>query len=381
MINRTLLYIINVDWYFSLHWKDRAIAAQKEGYEVHIAMRCTNRKYQIELEKKGLHIHDIPLERKNTNPIKEIATISSILKTIRRIDPEIIHSATIKPNIYAGLICRLTGKPLIASVTGLGAIFSSGTTNSVKRIIQILTKKTYQLAFMHPKSKILFENRDDLTKMVTENLVSKSQAILIPGAGINTSLFTPKPFPPPSPIIILFASRLLYKKGLVELINATRVLRTNGVNVKLLVAGIIDNDTNGAIPLNKLKLWDNQQLITWLGQVDNMPEIISRSHIVCLPTSYGEGIPRILIEAASCGRPVIASDTPGCREIIKDRQNGLLIDLQSEESLVSGLKILAKDAGLQKKMGTYGRKLAMNTYSSEIVIRKTLTEYSNLLNI
>lgn len=375
-----LLYIINVDWYFMLHWLDRAKAAKDSGYDVHIAMQHTDLKYCQRLKGLGFHTYKLPISRKSINILTELRTLAAINRLLKELKPEIIHSVTIKPNIYAGLCSRIRGIPIIASITGLGTTFSSKK-YELARIVKYFIQNAYRLAFAHPKTKVLFENIDDLNQIVCGGFITRDQAVLIPGAGVNTNLYSPTPPLPSPPINVLFAARLLRNKGLYQLVDVISAIRSDGIDICLTVAGIIDNDALGTIPINQLESWHKQGFITWLGQVEDMPKLINDSHIICLPTLYGEGIPRILIEGASCGRPIVATDTQGCREIISNNENGLLVCPHSKPELKNALSALATSPNVRKEMGIRGRKVVEEKYCSNIVIRKTLMLYTTMTPI
>ena len=369
-----LLYIINVDWYFMLHWLDRANAAKESGYDVHIAMAFTEERYRQSLENAGFALHQIPLSRKSINPLTELRSMLAINKVIKQLQPTLVHSVTIKPNIYAGIACQRYSIRAIASITGLGTTFSNSH-YGLAAIAQYAIRKLYKKAFSGRQSSVLFENKDDLSSMVGSNVINKEQAIHIPGAGVDTTLYTVSPEPPSPPVRILFAARLLKNKGLSDLVEAIHRLSKEHESIELVVAGIIDNDARGKIPIKQLEQWQQQGLIQWLGQVDDMPALLNRVNIVCLPTRYGEGIPRILIEAAASGRVLIATDVPGCREIIIHKKNGLLVKPGDQNELINALRTLINEPATRKKMGYWGRQLIEQKYSTNIVIRKTLDIY------
>lgn len=378
MTSYKLLYIINVDWYFMLHWLDRANAAKKAGYEVHIVMGLSQECHRETLEKLDFIVHDIPLSRKNLNPPLELRTIRAIHRIILQQKPDLIHSVTIKPNIYAGILCRFHSIKNVASITGLGTTLSS----DKGRVLAITShgiKYLYRIAFGGRQCQVLFENRDDLELMVSSNIIKRQQCTYIPGAGVNTTLYRTRTEPPP-PVKILFAARLLKNKGLLDLVEAVQHIKAhNDSSVELLVAGIVDNDAHGTIPIPQLEKWQDQGLIRWLGQIDDMPNLIQNVHIICLPTQYGEGVPRILIEGAACGKPLVATNVQGCREIIIDGENGILVTPGNKEELISALQRLIGDPDTRAAMGHKGRKHVENQYSDQIVISKTLEIYKQCL--
>ncbi len=372
-----LLYIINVDWYFNLHWIERAKSAVEAGYDVHVVLGATSRDNLDKIEAAGITIHEISLSRKSFNLIKELVTAANILHRIRKVKPDVVHTVTIKPNIYGGFFCRLLGIPFAASVTGLGTLFSPDR-KGLSLFVQKVFTRVYRLVFGGESSVTFFENHEDLNYMVSGGMVKGEQAVKVAGAGVDVGLFAFAPEPVAPPINILFAARLLYEKGLSELVEAVSMLSEKGYDASLLVAGIVDQDAMGAIPVKVLEQWDARGLITWLGQISNMPELFARSHIVCLPTVYGEGIPRVLIEGASCGRALVATDVPGCREIVVDGVTGVLVKPGSVENLADALAKLINDDEYRRELGRNGRRLVEENYRSEIVVRSTLEIYLRL---
>lgn len=357
-----------------LHWLDRANAAKESGYDVHIAMAFTEERYRKALENAGFTLHEIPLSRKSINPLTELRSILAINKVIKQLQPALVHSVTIKPNIYAGIACQRHSIRVIASITGLGTTFSNSN-YGLAAIAQYAIRKLYKKSFSGKQSSVLFENKDDLSSMVNSNIINKEQAIHIPGAGVDTIRYTVSSEPLSTPVRILFAARLLKNKGLSDLVEAVHQLSVEHESIELVVAGIIDNDARGTIPIKQLEKWQQQGLIQWIGQIDDMPALISSVNIVCLPTRYGEGIPRILIEAAASGRALIATDVPGCREIIVHKKNGLLVKPGDQHQLIDALRTLINEPATREKMGYFGRQLIEQKYSTTIVIRKTLDIY------
>ncbi|EJN6961215.1 glycosyltransferase family 4 protein [Photobacterium damselae] len=368
---KSIVYIINVDWYFKLHWAERALHAKKNGFSVTIITTITDENIFKYLDKLGFTVINLNLYRKSLNPLKELIYVFSLYKNILKIKPTIIHAVTIKPNVYAGLINRFfLNLPIVYSITGLGAIFSNSKYKLIKKIIE----STYRI-ISTKNSTFIFENYDDLKYFKSQQII-KDNGIVIEGAGVDIDRYCP--IKEPQPNSILFAARLLEDKGLDTLIESVKKLKLDNINCTLNVAGIIDNDVNGAIPINEItKLNDNGD-INWLGTCDNMVNVINSNSVVCLPTRYGEGVPRILIEAASCARPIIATNVSGCKEIIKDGINGYLISVNDSTSLAKHLRYLFDNKNISKNMGIEGRNIVKAVYNKNIVLKETLKIYNTL---
>jgi len=291
------------------------------------------------------------------------------------INPDLIHCVTIKPNIYTGLINRFfIKKPIIYSITGLGAVFSSSSLKFViiKRIITLF----YKNISVH-YSRFIFENSEDCSLFQDLAIIKNGNGIVIKGAGIDLNRFTSSPLPCDQSI--LFAARLLKEKGLQCLIEAKTILVKRGCEFTLNVAGIIDNDVSSAISIRQIEIWAKNGDINWLGNVKDMPSLIKKNDIVCLPTTYGEGVPRILIEAASCQRAIVTTDVAGCREIVSHGFNGLLAIPADAISLANCLQELLDNKDKLRKFGINGRKKVETEFSQEMVFEKTLQVYDELL--
>ncbi len=373
---KNLTFIVNVDWYFFLHWVDRAIYFKNQGYEIYLVTSVSDKKYEDLCIFHGINLVDVKLKRATINPFFDIIPIVKYLKVLKKINPSIIHCVTIKPNIYIGIINRLFVRcPIIYSVTGLGATFSSNETKFrlIKKIIVLL----YRFISV-PNSRFVFENKEDYQLFKNTNILN-GNGVVIKGAGIDLDRFYPTS--PPRENIVLFAARLLKDKGLYELVEAAKILRSRNKSFTIKVAGILDQDVSNAIPISLVKDWENAGLIVWLGNVENMPELIQCCDVVCLPTKYGEGVPRILIEAASCQRPIVTTDVTGCRELVKHNVNGLLVEPGSPESLACALDNLLDNFDKMAKLGRAGRHFVQQEFAQEIVFNKTKDVYNSLLDI
>jgi glycosyltransferase involved in cell wall biosynthesis len=374
----TLVYIVNADWYFNLHWIERAKASLMSGYVVHVFTPKTCVEELERIQSVGLSYTVININRKGLNPLAELFAFIQIFIKLRRLDPDLIHTITIKPNLYGVLAGNILRKPVISSVTGLGLVFSS--TSLKSKFLRVFIKPFFRMISSASGNKLIFENREDLSYMVSEKMVAIGNTSLIIGAGVNPSLFVPSGSSQGNPVKILFAARMLRDKGIEDLISATKILRKQKVNFELIVAGIIDSYSSNAISKSEIEQWHNNGLIRWLENCRDMPKLLASVNIVVLPTTYGEGVPRILIEAASCGLPIVATNIAGCREIVHDGVNGFLVPPNNPEAIRVSLENLIKDACLRSRMGKAGRLMVLKTFSEKMVIEKTLNVYKNLLD-
>ncbi len=371
------VYVINVDWYFDLHWVQRARAKLDSGAEVHIIMSQTDPEIFERLTGAGFICHVWNIDRRSINPFISVLRLLDLHRLLKTIQPEIIHAITIKPNIFVGLIAHALQIPYILSITGTGVIFSGKTL--VIRMVRPIVRGLYKLANTRIRRKLIFENFSDRDYFIETGLCRKDEAVAILGAGVDIDVFRQVPEHRREQPVVLFAGRLLWDKGLGDLVDAGRLLKKQGVDFTIKVAGIVDHDTINAIAEKTLDQWHEQGLIERLGNVKNMPALLAETNIVVLPTYYGEGVPRILIEAGACGRAVVTTDMPGCREIVSHRVNGLLVPSRNVEKLAEALAELIQSPELREKLGQAGREKVKRFFSEQQVIGETMQLYEELL--
>jgi glycosyltransferase involved in cell wall biosynthesis len=375
MINKPkILYFVTEDWYFCSHRLPLALAAYEAGYEVLVATRVNQHGDLI--RSHGLQLIPIVLSRRSRNPLKELSVIWHLLRIYKKNKPDIVHHVALKPVLYGSIAAQLTGVPTVVNaLAGLGFLFISKRLQAL--ILRPLVETAFRLLLNRARSKVIFQNPDDMGLLVGRGVLAKERAILIRGSGVDTKTFTYTPEPMGTPLVIL-ASRMLWDKGVGEFVDAARLLKSQGLVARFALVGEGDPENPASISQNQLALWHDDGIIEWWGRQENMPEIISNAHIVCLP-SYREGLPKVLIEAAACGRPIVATDVPGCREIVRHNENGLLVPAKDPQALAVALKRLLNDAELRESMGKRGRAMVEAEFSTEYVVEQTLQLYKELL--
>jgi len=370
---KLLVYVVNVDWYFLLHWKERAIASVQNGYDVHVVTNFLDDGNRHALEEFGITTHQVHINRSSLNPFGEIFTFFKILKLLRSIKPDLVHSITIKPNIYLGAAKRFIGFPLVATVPGMGLIYSSN--SAYYRLLRKVVNCSYALVFKQRQTRVTFENQHDLDYLTTKIGLKQRNAIKINGAGVNLEKFKMLDELATDTLNIFFAARLIKSKGIEDLVVAVKNLRHHSLKINLSVAGIIDTDAKDRVDLELLERWHSNGDIIWLGQRDDIPDLISHSNIVALPTHYSEGIPRILIEASACGRAIITTDVAGCNEFVDHMKTGLVVQPNNVTMLEDAIRLLADDSKLRKTMGENGRRKVSGNYTTSHVVEHTLSIY------
>ena len=373
-----LIIFTTEDWYFWSHRLSIAKAALKKDMKVVVVTRVN--KYGHKIRKAGFKLIPINIHRSSMNPIKDIGTFLSLVRIYALEKPDIIHNIALKPIIYASLAGKVIGVPVIINAfTGLGEYYTARgfKAHVIKTIINLFMKVFRK----YNNIKFIFQNPDDLNNFVNDRLINLDQAFLIKGSGVNTKLFYPSSTELETEIpSVILASRMLWSKGVGDFVEASRILKKNGMRFQAVLVGKPDDMNLSSIPIQQLIKWNEEGVIKWLGWKEDMPSILRRSSIAVLPSSYGEGIPKFLIEAASSGLPIVTYDVPGCREIVRDGESGFLIPQKDISKLAEAIQKLLEDHNLRYKMGRLGRKITVNEFSEEQINRKTLELYMEYLS-
>lgn len=372
---KKLCFYINSDWYFNLHWKERALAAKDNGYEVHVVCNFENLKILDDFERLGIKPHNSRMSEQSLNPVIIIRDIIRSLHIIKKINPDILHCITIKPCLIGGFYAKIFNKNLVVSFVGLGRVFSSKSARY--ELIKSKVSDFYRWISTKDNVFFLFEHELDREKIISITGIDSQKTMVIDGAGIDTEQFKYTSDPDNSHPVVLFASRLIWSKGLSDLIEAKKILEKKGVFFVLKVAGISVKNDPDSIPESVIKKWSDANDIIWLGQRDDVITLIEESNIVALPSVYAEGVPRILIEAAAIGRPSIAYNTGGCSSIIVNDVTGFIVNKNIDE-LVCKLEMLIKNKEMRLHFGINARAWVMSRFCSTFVIQKTLGVYNEL---
>jgi glycosyltransferase involved in cell wall biosynthesis len=368
--------LIPEDWYFWTHRRSIALAAKSDGFDVTIATRVHN--HGSAIKDAGFKLIPIRLRRGSRNPIQELLAIKDLISIYRRERPSIVHHVTIKSVLYGTLAAWIAQVPAVVNaIAGLGHVFvERGWRASVFRRLIILA---YRIILNKKNMKVIVQNPDDMKTIIDAGIVSPEKIVLIRGAGVHLDEFFYQPESDGIPVVMM-AGRLLSNKGVNDLVEAGRLLRSKNIACRIVLAGLPDGENPKAISEETLKTWNRNNEIEWWGQRENMPEVLTQSSIVVLPTTYGEGIPKVLIEAAASGRPIVATDVPGCREIVRHEVNGLLVPPGNVQLLSEALSRLINDPNLRKRMGVNGREIAEKHFSEEKVVTQTLSVYKGLVS-
>ena len=371
----TLLYVVNIPRFFVSHRLALALAAKAHGYDVHIATSDYDQDSARIIRESNLPLHPISLSQHGVNPLTELRTLAALHRLYSDLQPDLIHHISIKPVLYGGLAAHVTARAAVVhAMSGLGYVFVS---KGIKAsLLRLLTRPLFRVAAAGKGRRMIFQNPDDLQRFVASGLIAPNKAVLIRGSGVDETRFLQKPEPDDVLPVVLFAGRLLWQKGLGDFVEVARRLRGQA---QFRVVGYEEVTSPLNVPVSQLQAWADEGLIQWSGKSDDMPEVYAESNIVCLPSTYGEGVPKVLIEAASCGRACVTTDTPGCREIVRHQVNGLLVPPGEIDALTKAVHQLIESPSLRAEMGAKGREIVLAEFTLGRVVQDTLALYQSLL--
>ena len=368
-----LLYLVNIPRFFMTHRLPLALAAQQAGYEVHVATSRYDEANTARIQAAGLPFYPLPLRQHSTSPLYEAEALRAVNQLYRTLKPDIVHQVSVKAILYGGLAARRVGIPAVVNaVSGLGYVFAAKGPKAA--LLQRGVKQIYRAALRHPNSVTIFQNPDDRDFFVRSGLIDAARTVVIKGSGVDMAAFQPQPEPEGLPVV-LFAGRLLWQKGAGEFVEAARRLQGRA---RFVIVGFGEAGNPASVSPEQLEAWRQSGLVELWGYRDDMPAVFAQAHIVCLPSSYGEGVPKVLIEAAACGRAIVTTDTPGCREIVRHDENGLLVPVHDADALCAALAALIDDPVRRQQMGQAGQQLARAEFSLEQVNAQTLALYERL---
>lgn len=372
--NRLILFVVNDAGFFLSHRLPLALAAREQGYEVCVATPAGDGVEQILAE--GLQYRQLSMSRSGANPLAELRTIWNLYHLYRELQPLIVHHVTIKPVLYGTLAARLAKVyAVVNAISGLGFVFlARGWFSAIARSAVLIS---YRWLFSRKRLWVIVQNRDDYDYLLDEECLSRDKIELIRGSGVDVDYFLMQPESNGSPLVVLPA-RMLWDKGVGEFVEAAQLLHRMGIDARFALVGGIDPNNPESVPAVRLAEWAREGDVEWWGNRQDMPSIYSHAHIVCLP-SYREGLPKVLLEAAASGRAIVTTDVPGCREVVIERENGLLVPARESLPLAEALRRLITDSELRQSMGRKGRAMAEAEFSIQQVVARHLDIYRRAL--
>ena len=369
-----IIYVSNTDWYLYNFRLSLIKEMMHRGWDV-VALAPAS-SYIEKLEKEGVRFHSLKMDRKGKNPFKDLLLVWKLFRIYKNEHPDIVHHFTIKPVIYGSFAARLLPDiSVVNAVTGLGYVFKR------KGIMQKIVEILYRMA-LTGKNYAIFQNPENLTYFVKNRLIRKERAWLIRGSGVDIQRFAPvatEEAVPSYRLIFLMASRMLWDKGVKEFVGAAKVVKERFPEAVFWLVGGVDDGNPSSVPEKWLREQAEGKIIKWWNHQDNILPFIQKADVVVLPTSYPEGVPKILLEGAAMAKPIIATDIPGCREIVTDGENGLLIPVKDVKKLAEAMNFMIENPGKRLEMGKTGREKAIQEFSDEIVIKKTIEVYDKIM--
>ncbi len=370
---KRLLFVISEDYVFVSHRLFLGQYAIQKG--IHVGILCNTSKHKKIIEDLGVEVFDWPFKRGSLNPIHEIQSMWFALMAIKKFKPDLVHSVALKPIFYASIACKcLFVKRQVFALTGVGFIFSS---NKFKaKFLRPIVTALLRWALNGRLTRVIVQNLDDCRLLVDKN-ISRSESIeLIRGAGVDVDIYSPSFMKPAIPLVVLPA-RVLWDKGVGEFVAAARLLYNKGINARFAIVGKPDRQNPMCVPMSQIESWVEDGIIEYWGHQDDMPKVLKNASIACLP-SYREGVPKSLLEAASCGLPLVAFDVPGCREVVDNGSNGYLVPFKNVNALSEALEKLILDKDLRETMGNHSRKKVIQEFSKERIAQETFDVWGRL---
>jgi glycosyltransferase involved in cell wall biosynthesis len=370
-----VLFTFADDRFFWSHRLSVARAVLRSGYEVVIATGVYA--YGQEIQNEGFRLIPLELTRKNRSLFREFRAVRQLRRIYREEQPDIVHQVAIKAVLYGSMASMgLSGMRSVNALTGLGYLVASSSTKA--SFLRAIVWRAFRFVLNQPEQRVLVENQDDRNLVVNHLRIPPDKVIVTRGSGVDTELFHPTPEPGDPPVVIL-ASRMLWIKGIREFIEAAQMLQAKGVRARFVLAGDSDPNNPSCVPRDQLRHWQESGIVEWWGHQRDMPQVFKEASLVCLPSHGGEGVPKVLMEAAASGRAIVTTDVPGCREVVQHGVNGLLVPAGQAAYLAVAIEQLVNDPEGRRQMAARSRQMAVDEFSEIAVIHQTLVLYDELL--
>jgi len=369
-----IVYLVTEDWYFWTHRLRLALVMQNLGFEVYVMTKSGE--YVKRMQELGLRVIPWKVSRAHRNPLRDLFALFQVARVYWRLRPAIVHHIALKPIVLGGIVASLLDIPSVSAINGLGHAFCTDSTaiRAVRTAILWLCRYVFQ----RNRSLAIFQNATDRDLFVERGIIRADRAVMIPGgAGVDVNVFRPAPGTLRKPIVLL-AARMLWEKGVGEFVQAAQNLKSRGKDARFLLAGRVDREAAAPISERQLRQWEETGAVEWLGHREDILPLLREATVVVLP-SYREGMPKILLEAAACGCPIITTDSPGCREVVEHGVNGLLVPPRDGQALADAIAILLDSPELCAEMGQASRKKAEREFSIDKVIERTIQMYARLM--
>lgn len=377
-----IVLFANTDWYLYNFRLSLAKKLRGKGHEV--IFLSPHGEYGERIIQEGFRWDVAPMSRRGMNPVKELRFLLWLNRWMGQVSPDVVHSFTIKSAIYGSLIARTTKvSARVNAVAGLGYIFTSQHIRA--RLLRPVVRNLMRVALTGRNSRLILQNPDDVNVFKKASIVRPDHIRLIMSSGVDCERFkcVDRSQRHGQPVRVLMTARLLWDKGVAEFVGAARMLKAQlGEQIEFVLAGSPDPGNPASVTEEEVKSWVAEGIVTWLGHVDNfhMPELMSSADIFVLPSYYGEGLPRTLIEAGACGLPLVTTDIPGCREAVnRPGENGIIVSIRDEKSLADAILLLHQDRDLRERLGKAALEHVQRNFDEKIVLSRTIEVYRELI--
>lgn len=370
-----MLYVATEDWFFHNHFLPMARAARAAGFETHLAARVGAR--SEDLRRAGVVVHPLAGERRQLGPARLIGEVVALTRVMRRVRPDVCHLIALKPVVLGGLAARLAAVPgIVAAVTGLGWLAAAP--GAKARAMRAAVRWSLRRLLAARHTRLLVENPDDATPLIAALPELAERTVLVGGAGVDPDAFPALPQPAGPPVAALVA-RMLWSKGVDVAVDAQTRLRARGLAADLRLVGAPDPQNPRAVPEADLAAWRALPGVAWAGPTSDIQAVWRAAAIALVPSRGGEGLPRALLEAAACGRPIVTTDVPGCRLFVRDGVEGRVVAPGDPEALADAWAGLVADAGMRARMGAAARARLLDGFTEEAVTGRVVALYRSLL--
>jgi len=369
-----ILYLVTEDWFFASHFLPMARAAREAGFEVLVAARVRNHAERLAAE--GLRVIPLDVERKSLGAVEVVRNMARTYRIIRAERPDIVHCIALRPIVLGGLAARLAGAgALVLAPTGLGQLWTERglSVRAMRSLIRFTIAR-----LRGPRTRFLFENKDDPGEFQLDP--AGPEVTIVGGAGVDPADFPIVPEPSAPPVKVAVVSRMIAAKGIADAVEATRRARSLGAPVELHLYGAPDPSSRDAISEANLRRWSTEPGIVWHGRTEDVARVWREHHVAMLLSYYREGLPRTLLEAAAAGRPIVTTDAPGCRELVRHRQEGILVPPRDVDAAARALVELARDPALRKRLGTAGSARVKERFTADAIKQAVGGLYRSLLS-
>ncbi|HEY1722627.1 MAG TPA: glycosyltransferase family 4 protein [Magnetospirillaceae bacterium] len=370
-----IVFFISEDWYFLSHRRVLAEACRDAGWEVVIATRVADKGEAI--KNAGFILEPIPISRGGMNPFVDLVTVWAMIGLLRRHRPDILHSVGLKPVLYGNIAAWVAGTPhLVSALAGMGSVLSGASKSA--GLIRRLVLAALRPLLNRKRGRVLVQNDDDRAQGLANGFAPEARIVIIRGSGVDLTGFPVQPIPSEPPVVFALVARMLIDKGVPEAVDAARLLRSKGVPVTLRLIGAPDPENPMSLTEEQLRAFAAEPGVEWLGPRSDIAAVWRDAHVAVLP-SWREGLPKALLEAMACGRPVITTDTTGCRDVIEAGVEGVLVPLKNPEALAAAMERLASDPALRAQMGRAARQRAETRFDQRLIAQAHLDLYRTLL--